>query len=100
MKSRRRQSPDADVLRTIEQDLAVSMAELFERYPTLYGFTVQDCAAPPELMVTDLGIFPPLGTTQCEEIYDEIAAALLDFMSERPAAKDVLRGRTIVRVLH
>ena len=45
----------------------------------------------------------PLGTLnadQCEQIYNEIAVALLDFMFERPAAKEVLRGRTFVRSLH
>lgn len=99
MKFTQHQSPDAG-LPPIEEDLAVRMEALFQRCPALYGFTVQDCSAPPELVVTDLGIFPLLGTTQCDEIYDEIAAALLDFVSERPAAKDVLRGRTIVRVLH
>ena len=28
------------------------------------------------------------------------AVALLDFMYERPSAKEVLRGRTFVRTLH
>ena len=31
---------------------------------------------------------------------DAPAVALLDFMFERPAAKDVLRGRTFARTLH
>ena len=83
----------------VEEDLAVRMEALFERCPALHGFTVQDCSAPPELVVTDLGIFPLCGAAQREEICNEIADALLDFLAEQPAAKDVLRGRTIVRVL-
>ena len=53
-----------------------------------------------ELVVSDIGVYPYLNADQCEQIYNEIAVALLDFMFERPAAKDVLRGRTFVRTLH
>jgi len=94
----------------LEEDLAARMVIIFERCPTLHGFTVQDCSALPEefrtlalereLVVTDIGVYPNLNTEQCEQIYNEIAVALLDFMFERPAAKDVLRGRTFARALH
>ena len=86
------------------------MEIIFERCPALYGFTVQDCSALPEefrslalereLVVTDIGVYPNLNTEHCEQIYNEIAVALLDFMYERPTAKDVLRSRTFVRTLH
>jgi len=94
----------------LEDDLAARMEIIFERCPTLYGFTVQDCSALPEefrslalereLVVTDIGVYPNLSTEHCEQIYNEIAVALLDFMFARPAAKDVLRGRTFARTLH
>lgn len=94
----------------IEDDLAARVGIIFERCPALHGFTVQDCAALPEelrslalereLVVSDIGVYPCLNAEQCEEIYNEIAVALLDFMFERPSAKEVLRGRTFVRVLH
>ena len=69
----------------------------------LLSFTPDSITAGPFLAV--LGNMKPaqLGTLnadQCEQIYNEIAVALLDFMFERPAAKDVLRGRTFVRTLH
>ena len=83
---------------------------IFERCPQLFGFTVQDSSSLPEelrsialereLVVSDIGVYPYLNADQCEQIYNEIAVALLDFMFERPAAKDVLRGRTFVRTLH
>ena len=41
-----------------------------------------------------------LNADQCEQIYNEIAVVLLDFMLERPGGKDMLRGRTFVRTLH
>ena len=94
----------------IEADLAARVDTIFERCPALYGFTVQDCSALPEelrslalereLVVTDIGVYPYLNADQCEQIYNEIAVALLDFMFERPSAKEVLRGRTFVRTLH
>ena len=94
----------------LEEDLAARLDVIFERCPQLYGFTVQDSSALPEelrslalekeLVVTDIGVFPFINAEQCETIYNEIAVALLDFMFERPSAKDVLRGRTFVRTLH
>lgn len=94
----------------IEADLAARVDTIFERCPALYGFTVQDCSALPaelrslalerELVVTDIGVYPLINAEQCEAIYNEIAVALLDFMYERPTAKDVLRGKTFVRQVH
>jgi hypothetical protein len=97
-------------LAPIEEDLATRIDAIFERCPQLFGFTVQDSSALPEelraialereLVVSDIGVYPYLNADQCEQIYNEIAVALLDFMFERPTAKDVLRGRTFVRTLH
>jgi hypothetical protein len=97
-------------LPAIEKDLATRVETIFDRCPALAGFTVQDSSALPEqfrslalereLVVTDISVFPYLNAEQCEYIYNEVAVALLDFMFERPAAKDVLRGRTFVRTLH
>ena len=94
----------------LEDDLAARLDVIFERCPQLHGFTVQDSSALPEelrslalekeLVVTDIGVYPLINAEQCEAIYNEIAVALLDFMFERPSAKDVLRGRTFVRTLH
>ena len=97
-------------LPSLDEDLAARVDIIFDRCPQLHGFTVQDSSALPEelrslalereLVVTDIGVYPFINAEQCEAIYDEIAVALLDFMYERPAAKDVLRGRTFVRNLH
>jgi hypothetical protein len=97
-------------LPSIDEDLAARVEIIFDRCPQLHGFTVQDSSALPEelrslalereLVVTDIGVYPFINAEQCEAIYNEIAVALLDFMYERPTAKDVLRGRTFVRSLH
>ena len=97
-------------LAPIDEDLAARLGTIFDRCPQLHGFTVQDSSALPEelrslalereLVVTDIGVYPFINAEQCEAIYNEIAVALLDFMFDRPSAKDVLRGRTFVRTLH
>jgi hypothetical protein len=97
-------------LPSLDEDLAARVEIIFDRCPQLHGFTVQDSSALPEelrslalereLVVTDIGVYPFINTEQCEGIYNEIAVALLDFMYERPAAKDALRGKTFVRQLH
>jgi len=97
-------------LAPIEEDLVARIDAIFERCPHLFGFTVQDSSALPEelrstalereLVVGDIGVYPYLNADQCEQIYNEIAVALLDFIFERPAAKDMLCGRTFVRTLH
>lgn len=95
----------------VEADLALRMRLLFERCPALHGFTVQDCRAPHEelqslqslereLVMVDLSIFPLFGAAQVEAIYNDIAETLLDFLAERPEARELVCGRTIVRVLH
>ena len=97
-------------LPSLDEDLAARVEVIFDRCPQLHGFTVQDSSALPEelrslalereLVVTDIGVYPFINAEQCEVIYNEIAVALLDFMYERPTAKDVLRGKTFVRQLH
>src|SRR5258706_10868965 len=94
----------------IEEDLALRLEPIFRRCPPLHGFTIHGSSALPEelrslalekeLVVTDIGVYPFINAEQCEAIYNEIAVALLDFLFERPSAKDVLRGRTFVRTLH
>lgn len=93
----------------IEEDLAVRVEAIFERCPSLQGFSIQDAAGLPKnlqaaalegLVVTDIGIYPELEPALTERVYDEIAVALLDFICTRPDARGVLNGRTFVRNLH
>ena len=97
-------------LPSIEKDLATRMDKLFERCPALHGFTVLDRSLVPGgtrvaalergLFVAGIGIYPEPAPEQCERIYDEISVALLDFMLQRPEAREVLRGRTFARAFH
>ena len=83
---------------------------LFARYPALTGFAVRGVADVPdncarsgedgELFVSDIGLSPELSSEQSGEIYEEIAAALAEYIAEQPGAGALLRGRTFARVLH
>lgn len=93
----------------IDRDLAIRLEAIFERCPALQGFSIQDAdALPPHLravaleglVVTDIGVYPELEPALTERVYDEIAVALLDFLSSRPEARSALHGRTFVRQLH
>jgi hypothetical protein len=93
----------------IEHDLASRVGAIFERCPSLQGFSIQDASRLPKhlqtaalegLIVTDIGIYPELEPALTERVYDEIAVGLLDFLCARPGARSVLTGRTFVRNLH
>jgi hypothetical protein len=95
-------------------DVEARIAALFDRCPTLCGFSIQDRAQVSEnkpleldesqipdadLYVTEIGIYPKLGTDQYADVFDEISVALANLVSEQPNAYDVLRGRTFARAL-
>ena len=91
-------------------DVDAKMSALFARCPTLCGFSVQDRAQLPaqltenqipdaDLYVTEIGIFPRLGSDQYADVFDEITITLSSLVNEQPNAYDVLRGRTFARTL-
>jgi hypothetical protein len=70
----------------IEHDLASRVGTIFERCPSLQGFSIQDASGLPKhlqaaalegLVVTDIGIYPELEPALTERVYDEIAVGLL-----------------------
>lgn len=83
---------------------------LFERYPTLAGFSVRgvgdipdNCVrtgAEDELFVGDVGISPALSAREYAEIFREITTALAELLSDEPESRECLRGRTFARMLH
>lgn len=91
-----------DVRRTIET--------LFERFPALYGFSVEDVSRlthdrqagrlEGELYIADLSVHPWRGHLSQDELLGEIAVALLELMDQSPEAAEQLRGRTFARSLH
>jgi hypothetical protein len=93
-----------------EEDVSARINGIFEQCPQLVGFTVETVSALPEalrpegieegLVVTDMAVYPLVNREQCQAIYESLTVGLLELLSERPAAKDALPGRTFVRALH
>lgn len=83
---------------------------LFERYPTLAGFSVRGVGDIPdscvrsgaadELFVGDVGISPALSAHEYAEIFADITTALAELLSEEPESREFLHGRTFARTLH
>lgn len=71
-----------------------SMAALFRRIPFLIGFHVADDLALDEI---EFDRWP--GFTPSEELYEEIAKALLEAVDDREEALGLLRNRTFARTL-
>lgn len=93
-----------------EAELAAAIDNIFGKLPALHGFAVQDgarlvqqfpgVALEGALVVSDVGVYPPLGEKEHDRICNEIASALHEFVALRPDGADLLlRGRTFARAL-
>ena len=71
------------------------LAELFRRLPMLAGFTLRQ-----DLELADVTLHSWPGYVAGEQLYKDLALALAKFAEERPAATELLRGRTFARSLH
>jgi hypothetical protein len=70
------------------------VSALFQRMPLLAGFHVTDDMALVEIEFDRMPGFNPT-----EELYEEIAGALLEAVDEREDALQLLRNRTFARTL-
>jgi hypothetical protein len=95
---------------SVAADLAARIAGIFEQYPILCGFSVQERSTltkeramvqlQGELCLADVSVstWPDFRATL--EFHNEIACMLLELMDEQPEAFDLLPGRTFARTLH
>jgi hypothetical protein len=91
-----------------ETELSAAVDALFQRWPSLVGFSVQDAQTlsrerasaqlERELVLADVETDP--WPAHSKELFGEIAVALLDVMDKEPAARALIRGRTFARTLH
>jgi hypothetical protein len=91
-----------------ETELAAAVDALFQRLPSLVGFSVQEARTlsadraagtlERELVLADVETDP--WPARSKELFGEIAVALLDLMDQEPAARELLLGRTFARTLH
>jgi len=95
---------------SVAADLAARIAGIFEQYPILCGFSVQERSTltkeraivqlQGELCLADVSVNTWPGFQATPEFYDEIACMLLELMAEQPEAVEVLSGCTFARTLH
>ena len=93
-----------------EAELASTISGIFDRLPSLHGFAVQDgarlvhefpgAALEGALVVSDVGVYPPLAEPEHDKLCNEIATALHEYVATRPdGAPLLLCGRTFARIL-
>ena len=95
---------------SVAADLAARVAVIYEQYPMLCGFSVQERSTlstdraivqlQDKLCLADVSVSAGAGFPVTSKICDEIACMLLDLMDEQPEAFGLLLGRTFARTLH
>ncbi len=68
---------------------------VFQRYPTLCGFSVRE-----DMSFSNLACYPALAGDEAELLCEELSAALAELLDERPEIAELLRGRTLARTFH
>jgi hypothetical protein len=77
------------------QELQDVVNTLFQRHPTLCGFSVKD-----DLSFSNVACHPALVGAEADMLCEEISATLHELMEESPEAAELLRGRTVARIFH
>lgn len=91
-----------------ETELTAAVDALFQRWPSLVGFSVQEAQTlsrdrasaqlARELVLADVETDP--WAAHSKALFGEIAVALLEVMDSEPAARELMRGRTFARRIH
>jgi hypothetical protein len=82
-------------MNVVAREVNELMSALFQRYPTLCGFSVKE-----DLSFSNVACHPALAGDEAEILCEEISAALNELVEERPEAAELLRGRTLARIFH
>jgi hypothetical protein len=82
-------------MNTLAREVNDRVGALFQRYPTLCGFSVKE-----DLSFSNVACHPALGSEEAQILCEEISAALGELIDERPEAAELLRGRTLARAFH
>jgi hypothetical protein len=82
-------------MNALQQQVHEVMNTVFQRYPALCGFSVQE-----DLSFTNVACHPALAGDEAQMMVEEISAALRELLEEQPEAAEILRGRTLARIFH
>ena len=90
------------LLRFPENDLAIRIITLFELFPELAGFTVDDGSAISggSVSVSNVRFQNSIRDDKRAEIVRGMRAALEGLLREHPHTRELLSGRTFKRTLH
>ena len=90
-------------------DLFTRLGALFDRYPALVGFSVQEfgdltrdrlvATLDGNLCIADVSVEGWPGVDSCGVLSD-VTAVMIEVLDERPELKQLLSGRTFARTLH
>ena len=96
-------------MRHVAAQLEESIVTLFDEFPSLCGFAVQDrpglshggpATLHPGLFLTDVGLYPAPGLEEARLICEDIRDTLVQLIDERPEALELLSGRAFARSFH
>jgi hypothetical protein len=73
---------------------------LFQRWPTLIGFSVHEGDQSDAELHLTVSMYPEPRKEDRSVVLNEIADALTELVDEAPSAAQLLRARTFVRTLH
>jgi hypothetical protein len=95
---------------SVAAHLAALVAAIFEQYPFLCGFSVQERATatedrtkvplPGELCVAEVSVVTPPELRVTQAFCNQVADILAELMDEQPDVIDLLAGRTFARAFH
>lgn len=80
-----------------ERELDAALGELFSRWPSLQGFSVQ---LEDGMFLADVTVYPGAWSLPSEALHDDIAVSLLELVDSRPQAAELLHRRTFARAIH
>ena len=79
-----------------ESELQALVANLFQRFPELVGFSVRE--TPDDLLLSGVETFP--AGLEAARLMHDIVVPLRELLDEEPDARELLSGRTFARTLH
>ena len=95
---------------SVEADLAARVAAIFEEYPILCGFSVQECSTVTEdrtkvplsgqLCLAEVSVVAPPELHVTQAFCNQVACMLAELIDEQPDVVELLSGRTFARTCH
>lgn len=94
---------------SVAADLGARVAAIFERYPMLCGFSVQERSTVTDrakvhlrgkLCLADVSVVTLPGLRVTRAFWNQIAYMLRELMDEEPDVLNLLAGRTFARTFH